>query len=244
MTNLWIEEFEKLSISEQNMFRKCVNSILAKTFTISETYDEDTGMMKSNPEYRFIDRNFEIINTYLSYAGWNLLKDRNLGVIYIESEYEYNRLHLNSITTLFIYTLRLLYDEEREKLTLRSTIPVTTYDVVSRLMTFNTLKRKPSDKDLSDTFKLLSRFNIIQKLSGDWTEPDCKLIIFPSILMVLPNDSIGRIFSSLQEDLASDLQPNGDERNEIDETYEIGETYENDDVDDIDPDVIRGEENQ
>jgi hypothetical protein len=34
----------------------------------------------------------------------DLLKDRNLGVIYIESEYEYNRLHLNSLTTLFIYT--------------------------------------------------------------------------------------------------------------------------------------------
>lgn len=229
MTNLWIEEFEKLSISEKNMFRKCVNSLLAKTFTISETYDEATGMMKSNPEYRFIDRNFDIINTYLSYAGWNLLKDRNLGVIHIESEYEYNRLHLNSITTMFIYTLRLLYDEERENLTLRSTIPVTTYDVVSRLMTFNTLKRKPSDKDLSDTFKILSRFNIIQKLSGDWAEPECKLIIFPSILMVLPNDSIGRIFASLQEDSAADNQPN---------------TGDPDEFDVLEPDVIRGEENQ
>lgn len=240
MTNLWIEEFEKLSISEQNMFRKCVNSILAKTFIISETYDDTTGMMKSNPEYRFIDRNFEIINTYLSYAGWNLLKDRNLGVIYIESEYEYNRLHLNSLTTLFIYTLRLLYDEEREKLTLRSTIPVTTYDVVSRLMTFNTLKKKPSDKDLSDTFKLLSRFNIIQKLSGEWTEPDCKFIIFPSILMVLPNDSIGRIFSSIEEYSALEAQPNSGDFNGIDEA----DVYEIDEADDTEPDVIRGEENQ
>ncbi|HEY9060065.1 MAG TPA: DUF4194 domain-containing protein [Pseudobacteroides sp.] len=229
MTNLWIEEFEKLSISEQNMFRKCINSLLAKTFAVCDTYDEATGMMKSNPEYRFIDRNFDIINTYLSYAGWNLLKDRNLGVIHIESEYEYNRLHLNSITTLFIYTLRLLYDEERENLTLRSTIPVTTYDVVSRLMTFNTLKRKPSDKDLSDTFKLLSRFNIIQKLSGDWTEPDCKLIIFPSILMVLPNDSIGRIFASLQENFDAGDQPNTSAQDEFDE---------------LEPDVIRGEEDQ
>jgi len=237
MTNLWIEEFEKLSISEQNMFRKCINSILAKTFTISEIYDDATGMMKSNPEYRFIDRNFEIINTYLSYAGWNLLKDRNLGVIYIESEYEYNRLHLNSITTLFIYTLRLLYDEEREKLTLRSTIPVTTYDVVSRLMTFNALKKKPSDKDLSDTFKLLSRFNIIQKLSGEWTEPDCKFIIFPSILMVLPNDSIGRIFSSIQEDPALEEQSNSGEINGVDQV-------DVDEVDEAESDVIRGEENQ
>jgi hypothetical protein len=53
--NLWIEEFEKLSISEQNMFRKCVNNILLqKTFIISAKHMMiPTGMMKYNPEYRF-----------------------------------------------------------------------------------------------------------------------------------------------------------------------------------------------
>lgn len=221
MTTQWIEQFEKLGISEQNLFRKYVNGILAKTFIISEVYDEASVMMKSNPEYRFIDRNFELIFTYLSYAGWNLVKERNLGVIYIENEYEYNRLQLNSMTTLFIYTLRLLYDEEREKLSLRTSIPTTTYDLVSRLLTFNTLRKKPSEKDLNDAFRLLSQYNIIQKISGSWGEPECKFLIFPSILIVLPNDSIGKLFRNLEESFNNGEQDN---------------------VEGEDEDVIRGEE--
>lgn len=211
MTNIWTEQFQKLSISEQSLFKKWVNGLLAKTFVVSEIYDETAAMMKSNPEYRFIDRNFELIFTYLSYAGWNLVKERSLGIIYIESEFEYNRLQLNSMTTLFVYTLRLLYDEEREKLTLRAAIPVTTYDVVSRLLTFSTLKRKPSEKDQSEAFRLLSRYNIIQKISGNWEEPECRFLIFPSILMVLPNDTIGRIYSSLETDINSGNQVNIEE---------------------------------
>ncbi len=206
MTNLWTEQYQKLSISEQNLFRKSVNGILAKTFIVSEIYDENVAMMKSNPDYRFIDRNFELIFTYLSFSGWNLVKERNLGVIYVESEYEYNRLQMNNMSTLFIYTLRLLYDEEREKLTLRMAIPVTTYDVISRLLTFNTLKRKPSEKDQSEAFRILSRYNIIQKISGSWEEPECRFLILPSILMVLPNDNVGRIFNSLEMDLDSGNQ--------------------------------------
>lgn len=220
MTNLWTDQFQKLSVSEQNLFRKCVNGLLAKTFIVNESYDEATAMMKTNPEYRFVDRNFELIFTYLSFAGWNLVKERNLGVIYVESEYEYNRLLLNSMTTLFIYTLRLLYDEAREKLTLRAAIPVTTYDVVSRLMAFSTLKRKPSDKDQREAFRLLSRYNIIQKISGSWDEPECRFLIFPSILMILPNDTIGRIYSSLEADINSDNQVSMEE---IDEEATYGE---------------------
>jgi hypothetical protein len=221
MIDSWIEQFQKLSSSEQNLFRKCVNGLLAKTFIVSEVYDEVSAMMKSNPEYRFIERSFELIFTYLSFAGWNLIKVRNLGVIYVECVYEYNRLQLNSMTTLFIYTLRLLYDEEREKLTLRTAIPVTTYDVVSRLLTFSTLKRKPSEKDQSEAFRLLSRYNVIQKISGTWEEPECKFLIFPSIMMVLPNDTIGKIYSSLEADINSGNQ--------------IG-------IEELDQEVIRGED--
>lgn len=221
MIDTWTEQFQKLSISEQNLFKKCVNGLLAKTFVVSEIYDETAAMMKSNPEYRFVDRNFELIFIYLTYAGWNLVKDRSLGVIYVESEFEYNRLQLNSMTTLFIYTLRLLYDEEREKLTLRAAIPVTSYDVVSRLLTFSTLKRKPSEKDQVEALRLLSRYNLIQKISGSWEEPECKFLIFPSILMALPNDAIGRIYSGLESDINSGNQVS---------------------IDEIDQEVIRGEE--
>ncbi|OGO80082.1 MAG: hypothetical protein A2Y21_02205 [Clostridiales bacterium GWC2_40_7] len=125
------------------------------------------------------------------------------------------------MTTLFIYTLRLLYDEEREKLTLRAAVPVTTYDVVSRLLTFSTLKRKPSEKDQSEAFRLLSRYNIIQKISGTWEEPECRFLIFPSILVALPNDAIGRIYSSLETDINSGNQ--------------VG-------IEEMDQEIIRGEE--
>ncbi len=211
MNELWLETYDKMSSSEKNQLVRCINFLLSRTFLLSETYDDNEKLMKGNSDYRLVDLYFDWVHNYLSIAGWDLIKDRNLGVIYIESSYSYNRLSLNSMTTLILLTIRLLYDEERDKLVLRKEIPLTTGDVVTRLLSFNALKKKPSDKDLQDALRLLSRYNLIIRISGNWQDAQCQFLVLPSIHLVLEGDAISRIYQSLQNEEDGSEQVSADD---------------------------------
>ncbi len=198
INEFWLETYDKISTPEKAQLRRCINGLLAHTFLLSEVYDDASGLMKGSSDFRLVDRFFDWLHDYFAIAGWDLVKDRNLGVIYLETAHDYNRMQLDSLSTLILLTLRLLYDEEREKLTLHKSIPFEMHQVVSRLLDFNTLKRKPADRDLVDAFRTLSRFNIVQRLSGSWQESDCRFLVQPSICLVISGDAISRIYQSLQ----------------------------------------------
>ncbi len=195
---MWNELYEKLANSEKEELRRLLNYILSHTFVIRDIYDAKEGMMKVNNDYRFVERNFELFESYLSFAGWLLQKDSNYGVISVSNIYEYNRIRLDRNSTLILYTIRLIFEEEREKVALRNDILTTTGQIVNKLITLGLLKKKPSDKDLIDALRLLSNYNVIQKVSGAWEEADAKLLILPSILFVMTNEKISRMYELLE----------------------------------------------
>lgn len=195
---MWNEQYEKLSNSEKEELRRLLNYMLSHTYVIRDIYDVKEGMMKINNDYRFVERNFELFESYLSFAGWLLQKDSNYGVISVSNIYEYNRIRLDRNSTLILYTIRLIFEEEREKVALRNEILTTTGQIVNKLITLGLLKKKPSDKDLNDALRLLSNYNIIQKVSGAWEEADAKLLILPSILFVVTNEKISRMYELLE----------------------------------------------
>ena len=127
-----------------------------------------------------------------------LQKDSNYSVISLVNAYEYNRVRLDRNSTLILYTIRLIFEEEREKVALRNEILTTTGQIVHKLITLGLIKKKPSDKDLMDALRLLANHNIIQKVSGAWEEADAKLLILPSILFVVTNEKISRMYEMIE----------------------------------------------
>ncbi|WP_161496674.1 DUF4194 domain-containing protein [Clostridium thermosuccinogenes] len=192
-----MEDYEKLNNSEKEEFKHLANLLLSKTFITRDYYDLKESMMKVNPEYRFIERHFELFSDYFFYSGWAVLKDNQYGVISMENIYEYNRLKLDRSTTLMLYTIRLIYEEEREKISLRNEIMTTTGQIIHKMITMNIFRKKPSDRDISESLRLLSNHNLIQKISGQWEDADTKIMILPSVLFVLTNEKISRIHELL-----------------------------------------------
>ena len=164
--------------------------------------------MKVNPDYRFVERHFELFFNYFFYSGWAVNKDNQYGVISMENIYEYNRLKLDRFTTLMLYTIRLIFEEERERISLRNEIMTTTGQIIHKMITMNIFKKKPSDRDISESLRLLSNHNLIQKISGQWENADARIMILPSILFVLTNERISRIYDLL----GTDETPTQDER--------------------------------
>ena len=194
------QEFEKLNMADQEAFRRMVNWLLAHTYLLQGDYAFEDNMRRTNPDYLFVERNFELFQSYLEYAGFRLERDTNYGVISLASSYEFNRIKLDKLTTLMLYVLRLIYEEEREKLSLSRDIFTTTGDLVHKMISLGMIKRKPANLSLRDSLRTLNRFRIVEKVDGPWENADTRLLILPAILFVVTNERISNMYQLIDEE--------------------------------------------
>ena len=194
------EAFEKLNLTEQEAFRRIVNWLLAHTYLLQGTYAFEDNMNRTNPDYLFVERNFELFQDYLEYAGFRLERDSNYGVIFLTSSYEFNRVKLDKATTLMLYVLRLIYEEEREKLSLSRDIFTTTGDLVHKMLSLGVIKRKPANLTLRDSLRTLNRFRIVEKVDGPWENADTRLLILPTILFIVTNERISNMYQLIDDE--------------------------------------------
>ena len=194
------EKIEKLNMAEQEAFKRILNWLLAHTYLLQGCYVFEDHMKRTNQDYLFVERNFELFQEYLGYAGFRLERDNNYGVICLASEYEFNRVRLDKLTTLMLYVLRLIYEEEREKLSISSDIFATTGDLVHKMISLGVLRKKPANITLRDSLRMLNRFQIIEKVDGFWESADTKFLIMPTILFVVTNEQISNMYRLIDEE--------------------------------------------
>ena len=193
-------EFEKLNMTEQEAFRRIVNWLLAHTYLLQGNYAFEDNMKRTNPDYLFVERNFELFQNYLEYAGFRLERDSNYGVIFLSSSYEFNRIKLDKATTLMLYVLRLIYEEAREKLSLSRDIFTTTGDLVHKMISLGVIRRKPANLTLRDSLRTLNRFRIVEKVDGPWENADTRLLILPTILFIVTNERISNMYQLIDDE--------------------------------------------
>ena len=201
------EKYNNLTGAEKENFKRITSLLLNRTFMVNRFYDKNQGTFRSNSDYRFIDRNIDLFREYLEIAGYGLLKDSNYEVIYIENEYEYNKKRLDKNTTIFLYGLRLKFDEDRESVKLNTDTIVSVSDIIKTLIDVGAFNKKPSDMDIKTALSNLAKFNIIQKVDGKFEDPETKIIIFPSILFAVTNEKItalSQTISILEENVEDD----------------------------------------
>lgn len=206
------EKYEAFNVAEKENFKRLVNILLGKTFLVNRIYDTKQMLFKGNSDYRFVDRNLEMFRDYLSYAGFKLQKDSNYEVIYLENEFGYNKAKLDKNTTIFLYGLRLKFDEDRESVKLNSESIITVADLIKTLRDLGVYAKKPNDLDIRTSLSKLIQFNIIQKIEGALENPETKIVILPSILFAVTNEKIVSLSNMITK-----LEENEEEEVEIDE---------------------------
>ena len=200
--------FEKLTMTDQERFRRIVNMLLAQTFLLqTDTSSEDT-LRRTDPDYLFAERNFSLLADYLAYAGFTLEKNDDYGVIALHSAFDFNRRRLDKFTTQLLFTLRLIYDEEREKLSLSKEIFTTTGDITHKMMTLGVLTKKPANQQLHEALRTLAAFRLIAKTGGAWEDAETAIRILPSVLFVITGEQITSIAGMVQEDGAEETEAN------------------------------------
>jgi len=197
---MWSEEYEKLSSYEKGEFRRLSNYLLSHTYLVRYEYQSSQQMTMPNSDYTMVSRLFPVMQEYFSVSGWKLEKEDNYGVMSLINIYDHNRLRVDRFTTLFLYTCRLIYEEQREEAGQFHTVRTDTQTVVEKMRMLGLLEKgKTSQKERLDAQRTLAHYNVLQKMDSTWSNEGNQLLILPSILSMVSNQGINDMMIELEE---------------------------------------------
>ena len=200
---MFSEQFAQLSGSDQTRFAEIVNKILLKGFVVRDIFDSREKIIRVNPDFRFIERQFDLINDYLKFYGWVLNKDLILGVFYLVNTFEDNRIRIDRETSLVLFTLRLIYEDEKEEGGSSSTqsIYMTTPSLIKMMVDHGITMpgKRLTGRLIGKSLRFLNNHNIISKVSGSYDEGNVSFYILPSIKYAIDNEKIVAMSNALDQ---------------------------------------------
>ncbi|HKL73151.1 MAG TPA: DUF4194 domain-containing protein [Candidatus Onthovivens sp.] len=203
------EEFNKLVRQDQQAFAQITNKILIKGFIVRDVFDTREKIIRVNPDYRFIERFYELIEDYLEFSGWHIEKDSMNGVIALSNNFEDNRLRIDRETSLILFALRLIYENEKETSS-QSQIAIflTTASLISMMLEHGITMpgKRITGRGVSKALRFLASHNIISKVSGSYDEGNVAFYILPSVIYAIDNDKIVAMSKIIDELKGSEEQ--------------------------------------
>lgn len=199
------EKYNELSYSDQNAFGTTINRILLKGFIVRDIFDPREKIIKISPDYRYIERNYELINEYLNFSNWSIEIDKILGVVSLVNLSGENHIRLDRETSLILFVLRMIYENERKESNLAGeSIYITTPVLIRTMLEHGILMpgKKLTGRGIAKSLRLLASHNIITKVSGNYDEGSVAFYILPSICYALDNEKIRAMSLALDKEMS------------------------------------------
>lgn len=198
---MWNKKYEALSNSDKNEFRRIANYLLSHTYLNRYKYNPSEELTLPNKDYQLAIRLFSLLKEFFYITGWQLENDDVYGFMSLINKYDNNRFRIEQFTTLFLYTCRLIYEEQREQSSSFHSVLTNTHDILSKMSTLGLLKNgKSTQKERLEAQRALAHFNIIEKMETTAWEPDGnRILILPSILSIISNQNINNMMREIEE---------------------------------------------
>lgn len=191
------DEFDKLTDKDKDNFKRVVNTLLARTFILKQDFTTDG--VKFNDDYYFASANIDLINEYLDVIGFRADNNTLYGILSLSRFPDSARAHFDKFTTQMIYTLRLIYEERRDALD-SSFVATTVGQLITKMMETDLIDKKPSNKDISQALRKIKDANVIAKGKGPFDNENTRIMILPSILLLLSESKLKETFEKLRND--------------------------------------------
>ncbi len=193
------EEYEKLSRGEQNQFQEVLSNLLYHCFIVRRSFDKPTNTFKINPNYLFIERHFDLITSYLDFAGIEVTKDDDNGVIFTSSSFDVNKIRIDGVTTLLIYALRSYYEDKLGSNPTSNEVTIDSIALKSLLkeLSLSTVNRRISAVTIQAGLRTLSSYNIIAIRRGSFSDVSYSFDILPSIRYAISNARLNSLYETL-----------------------------------------------
>ena len=191
-------------------FKSVCNQLLSRTYIVRTLYKPGNGRI-NNPDYTFLSIHYEEIREYLSLLDWDLRKDDLNGYFYVLNTDEANRCNLNKKQTAILLAIRMIYEENQERLGLEQDAVCTVRDVLEKVVTdYAILPAKPNMDEVKRAFTLLENHSIIQRIDGKYNQGSCKFAILPTILSAVSSEKLNAVISVLRKEEGEDEEAEED----------------------------------
>ena len=148
---------------------------------------------------------------YLSLLDWDLRRDDLNGYFYVLNTDEANRCNLNKKETAILLALRMIYDENQERLGLEQDAICTVRDVLEKVVTdYAILPAKPNMDEVKRALTLMENHCVIQRIDGRFNQSSCKFAILPTVLAAVSSDKLNNVVSVLRKEEDADEEAEED----------------------------------
>ena len=188
-----MEFIDVLENVPKDKFRATANKLLNGCFILKKNKDTIS-------DYNFILNYRDYFSSLFDVLGYELVIQEDQGVIGINNPAGTGRIHLKKIESMLLLILRLLYIEERKKISQTGDVVIIVDQVYDK---YNMLKmqNKLDKTTLRNSMGLFRRYHLIQNLDADMSNPDTRVIIYPSILLAVANSSLDDMYQSAKDKL-------------------------------------------
>lgn len=184
------EAYQAFNPREQEEFTRVLNKLLATSFLVRQKDD-------TRRDFFFVQRHEALFREYLALAGWELVSEPGPGIYAVRSALGYNRKRLRLEESIILLIVRLLYEEKSRQVNLTEH-PVLRVREIQERYTALKIRQRPIDKkSLADTIQLMKRYNLLENLDADVTDPDCRLKLYPSLLLAVRVTDVKEVFDLL-----------------------------------------------
>ena len=185
---------------EVDQFKAVCNQLLSRTYVVRTIYKPEKGRI-TNPDYTFLSIHYEHVRDYLALLDWDLRKDDMNGYFYVLNTDEATRCNLDKKETAILLAIRMIYDENQERLGLEQDAICTVRDVLEKVVTdYAILPAKPNMEEVKRALTRLENHSIIQKIDGKFNKGNCKFAILPTVLSVVSADKLNMIVATLRKE--------------------------------------------
>lgn len=195
---------QQATSKELEQFKSVCNQLLSRTYVVRTLYRPGKGRV-NNPDYTFLSLHYETVQDYLSLLDWNLRRDTLNGYFYVVNTDEANRCNLNKKETAILLALRMIYEENLERLGLEQDAICTVRDVLEKVVTdYAILPAKPNMDEVKRALTLLENHAIIQRIDGKFNQSSCKFAILSTVLAAVSGEKLNAVVSVLRKEDADE----------------------------------------
>lgn len=185
---------------ELDQFKAICNQLLSRTYVVKTLCRADKVRV-NNPDYIFLSIHYAEVREYLALLDWDLRKDDFNGYFYVVNTNEANRCQLDKKQTAILLALRMIYDENQERLGLEHDAICTVRDLLEKVVTdYAILSSKPNMDEVKRALTLFDNHCVIQRLEGKYSQGSCKFAILPTVLTVVSSEKLDAVVSVLRKE--------------------------------------------
>lgn len=191
--------WEDLTSSEKDMFQRSCRKLLKQTFIVRDKDEENKKL------YYFASKRPEIFTQYFSFIGFDIVLDRENGVIMLRNcadfgengKIQANRLGLKKAESMVLCSLWTLYVDRLRSGNLAQTIIVSMTDLRFALEKYG--MKEPLDKTtMANILNLLSKYNLID-VNGKIGEADCLIRLYASLQFALDTEEFKKFVEATEK---------------------------------------------